>query len=66
VFLLGYIWLFYFAIVSGRRLAWNRNEWENFDSFVASEKVWQPWGVIFFIIFILVNVGEFIGGYNSY
>lgn len=64
--LAAYIWLFYFAIIHGRRLAWNRNNWKSFDSFVESEKSWQPWGVIFFVIFILVNIGEFVGGYNSY
>jgi len=30
----------YFFIKHGRRLAWNRNQWKDFDSFQASENKW--------------------------
>ena len=47
------LWYFYFAIWNGRRLAWNRNDWKDFNDFKRSEGVWKPWGIIFFAIFIL-------------
>ncbi|MDD5626009.1 MAG: zinc ribbon domain-containing protein [Patescibacteria group bacterium] len=52
------ILFFYFAIFHGRRLAWNRNKWENFDKFKESEGKWMPWGII---MFILIIVRIFVG-----
>lgn len=33
-------WLLYFFVKHGRRLAWNRNQWKNFEVFEKSEKKW--------------------------
>jgi len=56
-------WLYYFMIVNGRRLAWNRNNWPNFETFKESENKWTPWGYLVFGITVLIFVAEFIGGY---
>jgi hypothetical protein len=56
--LIAYIWMFYFSIKNGRRLAWNRNNWKSFDSFVKSEKRWMPWGITFFVIIVLMNIAS--------
>lgn len=34
------IWLLYFFIKYGRRLAWNRNQWKDIETFKKSEKKW--------------------------
>jgi len=60
---LGFTFYFYyFTIANGRRLAWNRNRWESFEKFQESERKWMPWGVIVFIILILVYVSAFLVG----
>jgi hypothetical protein len=56
-------WLFYFAITNGRRLAWNRNNWRDFEDFKKSEENWTPWGYLMFILIILIFAGEFLSGY---
>lgn len=59
----AYIWLGYFSIINGRRLAWNRSDWENFEEFKKSETSWAPWGWIILIFIILVSAGGFMEGY---
>ena len=53
------IYLVYFMIVHGRRLAWNRNNYKSFEEFQRSEKAWEPWGVIVFVLFILAILVSF-------
>lgn len=62
-FLAGYFWLIYFAIVNGRRLAWNRNNWKDFEHFKRSESTWMPWGIIVFVLFVLGILGGFFEGF---
>lgn len=56
------IGIWWFAVRHGRRLAWNRNEWTDFDEFVRSERKWMPWGVAFFGIVVVVLVVAFVLG----
>lgn len=56
-------WLFYFMIVNGRRLAWNRNKWADLNEFKKSETRWAPWGYIFFAITALILIGSFLRGF---
>ncbi len=51
-----YVWLIYFSIKYGRRLAWNRNNWESFEKFKSSEKAWAPWGIIVFVLLIALFI----------
>jgi len=60
------IFMWYFAIVHGRRLAWNRNSWENFAEFKRSEEKWAPWGVAAAIIYGLFLIGTFLLGLLYY
>jgi hypothetical protein len=39
-----FIAIFYFAVMHGRRLSWNRSEWKDFETFQTSEGRWKPWG----------------------
>ncbi len=52
----GSLYVNYFTIIHGRRHAWNRNEWKDFQDFEQSEKKWMPWGMIFFAIWLLSNI----------
>jgi len=56
---IGEIYLVYFMIVHGRRLAWNRNNFKSFEEFQRSEAVWTPWGIVFLILYILATLGPF-------
>lgn len=47
-------WLFYFSLIHGRRLTWNRNNWENFEKLRVSGRKWMPWGILFFIVSLLL------------
>jgi len=47
VFLQG--WVSYFFIKHGRRLAWNRSTWKNFEAFEKSEKKWLNWTFVSFM-----------------
>lgn len=58
-----YAWFAYFTIAHGRRLAWNRNKWDDFQHFKESERKWTPWGITFFGVTILVFAGAFLKGY---
>ena len=51
VFLEG--WLIYFFIKHGRRLAWNRSQWNDFESFKKSESRWLNFTVISFGAFFV-------------
>ena len=53
--LAGFILLFGYMYRHGRRLAWNRREWDSFDDFMLSEKKWKPWGWVGIISFVLLN-----------
>jgi hypothetical protein len=50
-----------YQIRFGRMLAWNRNNWVSFEAFHQSERRWQPWGLLFFGLAILVALtnGQF-------
>jgi len=61
--LVGYACMIYFAIKHGRRLAWNRNDWKNFEHFKKSEDAWKPWGVIMAIVGGLTILSAFFGGF---
>lgn len=46
-------WVAYFFIKNGRRLAWNRNKWINFEAFQKSEAKWLIATIIsFFMVFL--------------
>ena len=65
VLLVVWIWYIYFIVVHGRRLAWNRNNWGNFENFKHSEDIWKPWGIIAAVIGGLIVLGQFIAGLNA-
>ena len=46
-------WLIYFFIKHGRRLAWNRSQWSDFEAFRKSESRWLNFTVISFVVFFV-------------
>lgn len=46
-------WLIYFFIKHGRRLAWNRSQWNDFEAFKKSESRWLNFTVITFGAFFV-------------
>jgi hypothetical protein len=59
IYLIVYVYFLYFIAKHGRRLAWNRSNWQGFEKFERSEKKWMPWGVIFFVFMIVSIFLEF-------
>jgi hypothetical protein len=51
--------LTYFFVKHGRRLAWNRNKWNDFETFEKSEKKWLPWACAGISLIILQLFAEF-------
>ena len=49
-------WLIYFFIKHGRRLAWNRSQWSDFEAFRKSENRWLNFQVHFFTVVIFVKL----------
>ncbi len=56
--LVNFVVLIYLGI-KGNELAWKADKWESVDTFLASQKKWTPWGVIFFILGIIFLFGFF-------
>jgi uncharacterized membrane protein len=57
-----YVWLYYFTTVNGKRLAWNRNKWSDFNDFQESERRWAPFGIFGLVVIILCFLSGFITG----
>lgn len=51
-------WCFYFFTKHGRRLAWNRNQWKDIESFKKSETKWESVAVVFTALQIFKEVRE--------
>jgi len=65
-----WIWLIFFGIFHGRRLAWNRNEWGHFSELEYSEEKWKPWVIVFLVLGVLLYIigalyVEFLEGFFS-
>ena len=54
VFLAGYVLMLGYMHRHGRRLAWNRIQWDSFDAFQRSEQKWKPWGWVG-VVFIALS-----------
>jgi hypothetical protein len=49
-----------FAGTRARKLAWNRLNWATFEDFKASESVWNAFGIIAFVLFVIGLLISFI------
>ncbi len=38
---------------NGNERAWRANKWESVDSFLATQRKWRTWGIVFFVLAIL-------------
>jgi hypothetical protein len=43
----------FFLGLNGNEWAWKAKKWTSVEQFVASQKKWKPWGILFFSLFIL-------------
>lgn len=59
--IVGLIWWIVMCI-KGNEWAWKRNKWESVDQFNKVQKKWKPWGIFFFIIFVVLPlISVFVG-----
>jgi len=44
----------------GNEWAWRARPWESVEGFVSSQKKWKPWGIVFFVLMILVLISSIL------
>lgn len=42
--------------IKGNEWAWRNNQWRSIEEFKAAQRKWTPWGIIFFVLWILIIV----------
>lgn len=45
--------------IKGNEWAWRARKWESVEAFQLSQKNWKRWGIVFFIISLLLNILSF-------
>jgi hypothetical protein len=56
----GLIWWIVMG-VKGSEWAWRAQHWESVDAFIAYQKKWKPWGIVFFILWALTLILFILG-----
>lgn len=62
--LVGFFVSLYLGI-KGNELAWKKQKWISVEDFKQTQKKWQPWGIVFFILWILSTAGNSVSKYQQ-
>ena len=46
--------------LKGSEWAWKKQQWESVEKFVISQNKWKPWGILFFVLGILIGLSELL------
>jgi hypothetical protein len=44
--------------MNGNKLAWRANKWESVEKFIEVQNKWKPWGILFFVLFVINLLGS--------
>lgn len=53
--ILNIVSIIYFGL-EGRRIAWRQRKWRSFNQYLEAQKKWDIWGIVIFIIEIIIGV----------
>lgn len=59
--IMNYVWWIVMGL-KGNEWAWKKNRWVSVEDFLAKQKKWAPWGIVFFLLSIGVVVIPFVFG----
>ncbi len=53
-------WVWWIVMgVMGNEWAWRKEQWESVEEFKRVQRKWMPWGIVFFILSILIMLARF-------
>ena len=55
--IVGWIWWIVMGL-KGNEWAWRKNYWVSVEQFKATQRKWMPWGIAFFILSVLITLGQ--------
>ncbi|MGB6538980.1 MAG: cytochrome c oxidase assembly factor Coa1 family protein [Xanthobacteraceae bacterium] len=61
--LFGFVWIFVLG-AKGSRWAWRNGRWDSVDHFRRVQRRWAIWGAVFWIAWVVLCVGIFVGVFS--